>query len=393
MFHFRHDATPGAMAAGHADVGLNERLLNNWQRGFPLSNRPFVHVGQAEGATETEVIEVFAKGLQRGAISRIGGVWAPGVGGAALLCAMAVPPERLEAVAALVSAHPGVNHNYEREHALNLWFVITGTGAEPLDQALTAIESETALPVTRLKMVRPYRIDLGFDLHRPAVGGSAIRQRPPRVDAADRALAALVEAGLPMVSRQASNVGVRTALDVRGGVADLANTSGIGGDQRLATNADDGTPIQHLRPDATLVAEPFTHWADQLGVPTANVLARIQAWLDAGTLRRFGLVVRHHELGFGANAMTVFDLPDEQVDAFGERLATQPGITLCYRRERAPGWRYNLYCMVHGRSRDETLALLHAAIAAAGLAEQPRQVLFSRRRFKQTGARYFRCTR
>ncbi|QTD47327.1 siroheme decarboxylase subunit beta [Ottowia testudinis] len=324
------------MRAGHADVGLSERLLNNWQRGFPLSNRPFALVGQAEGATENEVINLFADGMQRSAISRIGGVWAPGVGGAALLCAMAVPPERLKAVAALVSAHPGVNHNYEREHVLNLWFVITGTGAEPVEQALATIESEAALPVTRLKMVRPYRIDLGFDLHRPAVGGSAIRQRPPRVEAADHDLAALVEAGLP------------------------------------------------------LVAEPFATWADQLGVPTANVLGRIQAWLDAGTLRRFGLVVRHHEVGFASNAMTVFNIDDAQVDALGERLATQPGVTLCYRRERAPGWPYNLYCMVHGRSRDQTLALLHAAIAAAGLSEQPRQVLFSRRRFKQTGARYFR---
>ncbi len=324
------------MTGAHADGGMSERLLNRWQRGFPLTDRPFAQVAQAEGATESEVIERFADGLKRGAISRIGGAWAPGVGGAALLCAMAVPPERLDAVAALVSAHPGVNHNYEREHTLNLWFVITGTGAEPLDEALTAIERETALPVTRLKMVRPYRIDLGFDLHRPAVGGSAIRQRPPRVQAADHGLAALVEAGLP------------------------------------------------------LVPQPFAQWAHQLGVPTSDVLARVQAWLDAGTLRRFGLVVRHHEVGFSSNAMTVFDIADGQVDAFGERLATQPGITLCYRRERACGWRYNLYCMVHGRSRDETLGLLHAAIAAAGLAEQPRQVLFSRRRFKQIGARYFR---
>ena len=317
---------------------LAERLLNEGQRGFPLLERPFQALAERFGSTEAEVLRACADELARGDISRIGGVWAPGVGGAALLCALAVPPERLEAVAALVSAHPGVNHNYEREHSLNLWFVITGTGAEPLDDALTAIEAETCLPVTRLKMVRPYRIDLGFDLHRPATRGSAIQRRPPRVEPADHALAALVEAGLP------------------------------------------------------LVPEPFADWARALGCTTADVLARIQTWLDAGTLRRFGLVVRHHEVGFSANAMTVFDIDDAQVDAFGERLATQPGITLCYRRERAEGWRYNLYCMVHGRSRDETLGLLHAAIAGAGLAGQPHQILFSRRRFKQTGARYFRCT-
>lgn len=315
---------------------LGARLLNEAQRGFPLTERPFQALAERFGASEADVIQACIDGSQRGAISRIGGVWAPGVGGAALLCAMAVPPERLEAVAALVSAHPGVNHNYEREHAFNLWFVITGTGAEPLDQALAAIEAETALPVTRLKMVRPYRIDLGFDLHRPAVAGSAIQRRPPRVDPADHALAALVEAGLPL------------------------------------------TP------------EPFAGWARQLDTSIDDVLARIQAWLDAGTLRRFGLVVRHHELGFSANAMTVFDIPDDEVDALGARLATQPGITLCYRRERAAGWPYNLYCMVHGRSREDTLALLHAAIEAADLGERPRATLFSRRRFKQIGARYFR---
>ena len=321
-----------------AEQALHARLLNNWQRGFPLSNRPFAQIAQAEDATESEAIDAFNQLLERRAISRIGGVWAPGVGGAALLCAMAVPPERLQDVAESVSAHPGVNHNYEREHALNLWFVITGTGAESLDQALSAIEAETHLPVIRLKMVRPYRIDLGFDLHRPAAAGRAIQQRPPCVDAADHALAALVEAGVP------------------------------------------------------LVPEPFADWARTLNCTGAEVLARIQSWLDAGTLRRFGLVVRHHEAGFGANAMTVFDIDDTQVDGFGERLATQPGITLCYRRERAAGWHYNLYCMVHGRSRDETLALLHAAIAGADLQDEPRQILFSRRRFKQTGARYFRCT-
>ena len=294
-------------------------------------------MGQAEGATEIEVIETFRQLQDIGAISRIGGVWAPGAGGAALLCAMAVPPERLQDVAARVSAHPGVNHNYEREHALNLWFVITGSGAEPLDQALAAIEAETALPVIRLKMVRPYRIDLGFDLHRPASAGHAIQHRPPRVDATDHGLAALVEAGLP------------------------------------------------------LVPEPFADWARALGCGHAEVQARIQAWLDAGTLRRLGLVVRHHEVGFSANAMTVFDAPDDVVDALGARLAVQPGITLCYRRERAAGWRYNLYCMVHGRSRDATLALVHGAIACAGLGALPREVLFSRRRFKQTGARYFQA--
>ena len=113
-------------------------------------------------------------------------------------------------------------------------------------------------------------------------------------------------------------------------------------------------------------------------------------WLDQGTLRRFGLIVRHHELGFDANAMAVFDVPDTLVDLLGPRLAAQAGITLCYCRERAPGWPYNLYGMVHGRDRDSVQAALGAAVREAGLSAWPSEVLFSWRRYKQTGARRFR---
>ena len=312
-----------------------DRLLNEWQRGFPLTNRPFAQVGKALAATEIEVIDAVAGLLARGAASRLGGVWAPGAGGSALLCAMAVPAARLAEVAARVSAHPGVNHNYEREHALNLWFVTTGCDPAAVEDALRAIERDTALPVLRLAMQRAYRIDLGFDLHRPAATGG-VQARAPRVQPAHAPLAALVESGLP------------------------------------------------------LVPAPYAQWAQQLDCSESAVLNQLAAWLQAGTLRRLGLVVRHHEVGFVANAMTVFDVPDAEADAWGERLAAQPGVTLCYRRTRATGWPYNLYCMVHGRSRADTLALLLAAIAGAGLQARPQQVLFSRQRFKQTGARYFR---
>ncbi|MDR2155189.1 MAG: Lrp/AsnC family transcriptional regulator [Burkholderiaceae bacterium] len=318
-----------------ANAPLTDSLLNGWQRGFPLTRRPFADIGHAQGVTQAEVIDTCARLLGNGAISRIGGVWSPGAGGAALLCAIAVPQDRLLTVAEQINAHPGVNHNYEREHALNLWFVLTGPDQARLEQTLTQIERDTALPVLRMKMVRPYRIDLGFDLHQPAQADIRLQRSAPPVQPEQRPLAALLEAGLP------------------------------------------------------LAPEPFDLWAAALGCASDDVLRQLQAWLDAGTLRRFGLIVRHHEAGFTANAMTVFDLPDSEVDALGQRLAAQPGVTLCYQRQRAPGWRYNLYCMVHGRSRDQTLQLLHAAIDAAGLTEQPREVLFSRRRFKQTGARYF----
>jgi DNA-binding Lrp family transcriptional regulator len=273
-------------------------------------------------------------------LSRIGGVFGHGTGGAALLAGMQVPIERLEAVAAIVSAHPGVNHNYEREHAFNLWFVMTGRDADAVDAAMAQLARDTGLPAIALRMLRAYRIDLGFDLrHRTAqatVHRAASPRNPAPVADADWPLAALLEEGLP------------------------------------------------------LIAQPYDAWAQALGRTPEDVMATLGDWLDRGTLRRFGTVVRHHELGFGANAMTVFDVPDDQVDACGEALARETGVTLAYRRERAPGWRYNLFCMVHGRDREAVQQVLAGLIPRCGLDAYAHAVLFSRRRFKQTGARRFR---
>lgn len=240
----------------------------------------------------------------------------------------------------MVSAHPGVNHNYEREHHYNLWFVMTGRDAVAVEEAMRSLESATGLIALRLPMVRPYRIDLSFDLRgesatapvRRTTGGEARTLTGP-----DLALAALVEAGLPLVAR------------------------------------------------------PYDVWAAELGRDTPWVLRRLDEWLRTGVMRRFGNIVRHHELGFAANAMTVFDVPADGVDTLGQALAAEHGVTLAYQRQRAEGWPYNLYCMVHGRDRDTVREALARIMARTGLGAYPHAVLFSTRRFKQTGARRFRA--
>ena len=157
-----------------------------------------------------------------------------------------------------------------------------------------------------------------------------------------------------------------------------------------------GTVLRFLPPLAALaeqglalVDRPYDLWAEQLGQGVDDVLAQLQRWLQQKTLSRFGVVVRHHELGYTANAMTVFDVPESEVDACGEALAQMPGVTLAYQRARAGDWPYNLYCMVHGRDRDSVRATVAQAVAHAGLAHRPHAMLFSLRRFKQTGARRF----
>lgn len=312
-------------------------LLNGWQRGFPLEREPFARIGREQGLDAATVLARLHACRADGRLGRIGGVFAAGAGGSGLLAAMAVPADRLEAVAAQVSALPGVNHNYEREHRWNLWFVIGGARDTAVQRALDGLEADTGLPTLRLPMQRAYRIDLGFDLAGAAAQGpTATRSEAAApLPEAEWPLAALVERGLPLVAR------------------------------------------------------PYDDWAAELGWRVADVLDTLHRWLADGSLKRFGTIVRHHELGFAANAMTVFDVADAEADAVGARLAREAGVSLAYRRARAPGWPYNLFCMVHGRDRAAVAAVIDGVRERAGLGAVPHAVLFSRRRFKQTGPRRF----
>jgi DNA-binding Lrp family transcriptional regulator len=138
-----------------------------------------------------------------------------------------------------------------------------------------------------------------------------------------------------------------------------------------------------------MVARPYAAIGAAIGLGEDEVLARLRDLVATGVISRLGVIVRHHELGYRANAMTVWDVPDERVAAAGARLRELPFISLCYRRpRRPPAWRYNLFCMIHGRDRATVLDQVEAATDAAGLADLPRDVLFSVRRFKQRGARY-----
>lgn len=152
-------------------------------------------------------------------------------------------------------------------------------------------------------------------------------------------------------------------------------------DRRLLAAIEGGLP---------LVSRPYAAIGAAIGLGEAEVIERLRGLLDAGVIKRLGLVVRHHELGYRANAMTVWDVADRDVDAVGRALAASPDVTLCYRRpRRLPAWPYNLFAMVHGRERDAVLARIAELRASHGLDEVPHAVLFSTRRFKQRGARYF----
>jgi len=138
-----------------------------------------------------------------------------------------------------------------------------------------------------------------------------------------------------------------------------------------------------------LAAHPYRVLAERIGASEDAVLEQVRGWSESGLFRRVGLVLKHRAMGFSANAMLVMDIPDEQVDEVGHRLGQVVGVNLCYQRpRRLPDWPYNLFCMVHGREREQVCRLIEAMLAEHGLGDVPHQLLFSTRAFKQCGGRY-----
>ncbi len=319
-------------------------LLNDWQRNFPLTERPYAVLAEQLGTNEASVLRALGRLVEGGHISRIGAVFRPHVLGASTLAAVACPAERIESVARAIDAYPEVNHNYEREHRYNLWFVVTAPTREDVDAVLADIRRDTGLAPLDLPMQADFHIDLGFDL-------AGRKKKPAHLDGAGRAMdTATLRAHLQSV------------------------------DYCLAAVLEAGLP---------LVPHPYEQIAARCGLDEAACLARIGELQARSIIRRFGVVVRHRELGYTANAMVVWDVPDARLEAVGRQLAAQPAVTLCYQRpRRLPEWPYNLFSMVHGQDRASVLAEIEAMRARLGLDDLPCQPLFSRRRFKQCGARY-----
>lgn len=326
---------------------LEFRLLNDWQRGFPLTPRPYAELAASLGIDEATVLARLGALKEQGHVSRVGAVFRPHVLGWSTLAAVACPADRLEDVARVIDGFPEVNHNYEREHAYNLWFVVAASTHERVTEVLAEIHRATGLKPLDLPMVADYHIDLGFELagRRPRS-----HQHP---------------AGRP----------VDTAL-LRGQLESA--------DYAVATALENGLE---------LVPRPYASLASRCGMHEAVFIARLERLLQLSVIRRFGVVVRHRELGYTANAMVVWSVPDERVAEAGPLLASQAAVTLCYQRpRRLPDWPYNLFSMVHGQDRQAVLeqveqlrARLRSHLDVEGVDCLP---LFSRRRFKQCGARY-----
>jgi DNA-binding Lrp family transcriptional regulator len=328
-------------------TALDKRILTEIQAGFPLQSRPYEVLASALGSTAGEVLASVRGMRGERVVRRIGAIFdSARLGYRSTLCAIAAPPERIEEVAALISAYPNVTHNYERADRYTVWFTLIAESQERIEEVLAEIAVTTGIDdILDLPAIRLFKIRVDFDLTGTREATAAPRMTKPaeaRVVALtddEKALARLLQADLP---------------DVEAPFASLA----------------DGLRAQGVAADE------------------AWVLERTRAWVDAGVIRRFGAAIKHAKAGFTANAMGVWDCPDEaEMERAGAIMASFAEVSHCYQRPRRPTWPHDLYTMIHGRSREECEDVAERIRLATGL--PPARLLYSVREFKKGSMRYF----
>ncbi len=326
-----------------ADVQFDEIdgvLLDGYQSGFPIVERPFETIARDTSYTAGELLDRLRAHTESGLVRRIGPVLDPSVIGASTLAALRVDENTFEAVADVVSEYPEVSHNYRRDNEWNLWFVVTASSSQRLESLLGEIETRTGYEPLNLPKQRQYCLDLQF----PIVGERRDRGR----------------------SRTAPT---RSQTD------------------RQLT-AQEREVLEGIQDGFTITETPYRRIADELDVEVSVVLSTIRGLYDDGFVKRVGIVVNHHAAGFTSNCMIAWAVPPEEIDRVGERASERPYVTKCYRRARRPdrGWNYSLFTMLHGR--DGTSVGDWVDELADDIVPYRHVKLETVERLKQTGTRY-----
>jgi DNA-binding Lrp family transcriptional regulator len=332
---------------GGAAVPLDEtdkQLLNLMQGRFPLDPRPFAAVAALAGLTEQEVLARVQRLLDQRIIREITPIFdTRAFGYESMLVAARVDPEYPHRAAQFINTHPGVTHNYLRDHEFNLWFTI-------------AVE-----PGSRLGL------DGTLDVMAERTGAASIRQLPT----------------LRLFK-------IRMDLEMEGGTEALSTAGEAVEPMELAPielSEEDIATVRATQGPMPVIPEPYAPAAERLGASVDVVLDRLESLHERGGLRRVAAILYHRRAGFSANGMGVWSVPDEQILETGKRMAAFRGISHCYQRPTYPDWPYSVFTMAHGRSKEECDAVLDAIAAATDIEE--RATLYSSTEFKKVRMLYF----
>ncbi len=323
---------------------VDKRVLNLMQGLFPITLRPYASVANEAQLDEAEVLARVQRLLDERIIRQVTPIFdTRALGYSSMLVAAKVDPENPWRAATVINSHPGVSHNYLRNHEFNIWFTVA---TEP--------DSKLGLEGTLEVLAR-------------LAGADSIRQLPT----------------LKLFK-------IRMDLEMEGGteaLAQAAEAAEPAETERQPYDEFDIAVIRALQGDMPVVPEPYAPAAAQLGIPVERLLEHLRGMQERRLLRRVAAILYHRRAGFSANGMGVWKVPDDQIMEIGPRMAAFRGISHCYQRPTYADWPYSVFTMAHGRSKEECDAILDSIAQDTGISE--RSTLYSSTEFKKIRLLYF----
>jgi len=323
---------------------VDKALLTEVQKQFPVGHRPFQTIGEKLGISEQECLERLGRLKATQVIRQLSAIFdTRALGYQSTLAAMKVDPARVDEAAEVINQHPGVSHNYKRNDPFNIWFTVAVPPSDSLEQVVNILhtlakaEETIILPTLRL-----YKIGVKLDL----TGQGSALENPEDIYDEKRRMAEK-----PPLTEQ----------DIRF--------------------------IRILQEDLPLLELPYAVWAEQAEATEEELFAWARKMEHLGYMRRFAAILHHRNAGFKANAMVVWQVPQEQVDAVGEQMALFREVSHCYRRPVYPSWPYPLFTMIHAETYAGCMDIVRRIEERVG--QFPHKNLFSTKEYKKIRVKYF----
>ncbi len=321
---------------------LDKQILNEIQWTFPLVSQPFHEIAKKFDIS-TEVVKERLKNLKKtGILRQLSAIFdTRKLGYKSSLVAMEIEPDKLEYIASQINRHPGVSHNYERDHQFNLWFTLA---TPPGTDLKTEVDKFKKLPgilkIRMLPTIKLFKIGVKLEM---------VEDKKQEIKPSEEK---------------------KKILDVK-----------------FVPTEEDKEFIRELQKDLAITDKPFLKAAQKLGMSEDQIFEKLKHYEEIGVMRRYAAILRHRDVGFVANGMIVWKVPKQRIIEVGEKLGAFPQVSHCYQRPVYPDWPYNVFSMIHCKSQEEASDMAKEIQNQINVDEY--KILFSAKEFKKTRVEYF----
>ncbi len=321
---------------------LDKEILNEIQWTFPLVSKPFDDLAKKFGISIDVMKERLIRLKKIGVLRQLSAIFdTRRLGYKSSLVAMEIEPDKLDFVAQHINRHPGVSHNYERNHQFNLWFTLAVPPGSDLKSEVDKFTKLDGIKKTRmLPTIKLFKIGVKLDM---------VDEKKHEIKPSEE-------------KKKINNV-------------------------KFVVTEEDKQFIRELQKDMEIIDRPFLKAVETLGISEEQLFEKMKYYEEIGVMRRFAAILRHRDVGFTANGMIVWTVPEDRIEQVGEKLGAFPQVSHCYQRPVYPDWPYNVFSMIHCKSKDEAEDV--AKIIQKQINVDDYMILFSAREFKKIRVEYF----